>query len=354
MARTFISLYAGAGGLDSGFVRAGLKPLWANDFDQDAVETYRRNLGDHATWGDIQEARKSIPRCRPDLVIGGPPCQGFSVAGHMRPDDPRSQHVWTFLKLVKELQPQAFVMENVKNLAVSARWAELMASLLEFSEEVAGYTTRVWLLNASHYGVPQARERMFMVGIRGGVPREPRTTSKNAPPIVRRVLSQLPPIGEPGNDSICSARVTPARRPVLRRSPFAGMLFNGKGRPLNLDAPASTLAASMGGNRTPILDQHEVEGIARENWVIGYHRRLWGGKRPITRIPARMRRLTVEEAAALQSFPKGWEFVGRQSSRYRQIGNAVPPVLALAVAKQVLRDMASLEAEVQPPLAAAA
>jgi len=354
-AKTFVSFFAGAGGLDRGFVEAGLKPLWANDSDPDAVKTYRENIGDHAVCGDIQETRKDIPGCRPDLVIGGPPCQGFSVAGRMRPDDPRSRHVWTFLELVQELQPQAFVMENVKSLAVNTRWAELTASLKAFSEGVAGYTTDIWVLNASHYGVPQARERMFMVGIRGGTPRKPQTTSKTTPPTVRSALEELPALGRPGNDSLCTARVTPALKPVLRRSPFAGMLFNGAGRPLNLDAPASTLPASMGGNRTPIVDQRELDGLATKNWAIGYHRRLMEGKEPLARIPARMRRLTVEETAALQTFPPGWEFSGRQSSRYRQIGNAVPPKLALAVAKQVLKDLAVEDgARAQPALAIAA
>ncbi len=336
--KSFISLYSGAGGLDQGFVEAGFAPLWANDLDLDATETYRRNLGEHVVHGDIEQLRGQLAGLAPDLVIGGPPCQGFSVAGQMRPDDPRSQHVWTFLDVVKDLQPRGFVMENVKSLAENKRWAGLIGDLREAAEE-AGYTTRVWVLNASHYGVPQSRQRMFMVGLRDSVPRRPATTSVDLPPTVRGALAKLPPIGAPGNDSICTARITPARKPVLRKSPFAGMPFNGKGRPLNLDAPAPTLPASMGGNRTPIVDQWELEGRAGESWIVGYHRRLMEGRKPNLTIPKRMRRITVEEAAALQSFPDWWEFSGRQSSRYRQIGNAVPPSLAFAVAKQVLSDL---------------
>jgi DNA (cytosine-5)-methyltransferase 1 len=340
--KTFISLYSGAGGLDLGFIQAGFKPLWANDLDADAIETYRRNVGRHAVCGDIGALREQIPGCRPDLVIGGPPCQGFSVAGQMRLDDPRSRHVRTFLDVVEELQPRGFVMENVKNLAINARWTGLIDELREQAEK-AGYETRLWVLNASHYGVPQARERMFMVGLRDGVPQRPPTSSEASPPTVRDALAELPAAGQPGNESVCPARVTAARNPVLRRSPFAGMLFNGKGRPLNLDAPASTLPASMGGNRTPVVDQEEVEGSAEESWVVGYHRRLTAGKPPLRRIPKRMRRLTVEEAAALQAFPRDWKFHGRQSSRYRQIGNAVPPRLAAAVAAQVMADLAAGE-----------
>lgn len=335
--QTFLSLYAGAGGLDLGFVRAGFEPLWANDVDSDAVATYRLNLGDHIACGDVNDLRTEIARHSPDFVIGGPPCQGFSVAGGMRPDDPRSRHVWTFLEIVEELGPRGFVMENVKSLATNRRWSELITALGKRAQ-AAGYTTRVFILNASHYGVPQARERMFFVGLKDAVPNLPPTTTSAEPPTVRVALSEHPAPGGPGNESTCTALVTPARNPVLRRSPYAGLLFNGKGRALNLDAPAPTLPATMGGNRTPIVDQDELDGKAEQNWVVGYHRRLMSGGGPVGRVPKRMRRLTVEESAILQGFPTDWRFVGRQSSRFRQIGNAVPPKLAQAVAMQAMTD----------------
>jgi DNA (cytosine-5)-methyltransferase 1 len=351
--RTFLSLYAGAGGLDLGFVRAGLHPLWANDIDADAVATHRRNLGEHAVCGDVDGLRDQMADHDPEIVIGGPPCQGFSVAGGMRPDDPRSRHVWTFLDVVADLAPRAFVMENVKNLAVNDRWADLIAALKARAEE-AGFTTRVFVLNASHYGVPQARERMFMVGIRGGEPRLPATSTEGQLPTVRSALETLPAHGKPGNNSLCTAIVTPARNPVLRRSPYAGLLFNGKGRALNLDAPAPTLPATMGGNRTPIIDQRQLDGVAQENWVVRYHRRLVTGRGPVDRVPRRMRRLTVEEAAVLQTFPADWQFIGPQSSKFRQIGNAVPPRLAQAVAEQLVSDLSRDPTPAGPALALAA
>lgn len=332
---TFLSLYAGAGGMDKGFVDAGYDCLWANDFDPDATATHRLNLGGEAVAGDIASARTRIPRGVDfDVVVGGPPCQGFSVAGHMRPDDPRSRHVWTFLEIVEELAPRAFVMENVAALATNPRWSEVIHALRARAED-QGYKTSLWLLNASHYDVPQGRQRMFLVGSTTEAIAAPPAVTAEAPPTVRDVLASLPRVGEPGNDTLCTAIVTPAKRPVLRRSPFAGMLFNGKGRPLNLDAPASTLAASMGGNRTPIVDQDQLDGKASESWIVGYHRHLWDGGEPYPSIPPRMRRLTVEEAAAIQTFPRDWEFVGRQSAVFRQIGNAVPPRLAYHVARAV-------------------
>jgi DNA (cytosine-5)-methyltransferase 1 len=356
----FVSLYSGAGGLDQGFVDAGFVSIWANDFDPDAVETYRENIGAHIHLGDVSEALDfdSLKSLAPDVVIGGPPCQGFSVAGHMKPDDPRSKHVSRFMDIVGELSPDAFVMENVAALALNRRWESLLDRLKRKARR-QGFRVRTFVLNASHYEVPQARLRMFLVGVKETVPVKPKPVTDDAPPTVGNVLAELPAFGSPGNDSLCTARVTPARKPVLRRSPFAGMLFNGKGRPLDLTRPAGTLPASMGGNRTPIIDQWLIDGHSEVAWVVGYHSRLMSGRPPVKRIPKRMRRLTVEEAAALQTFPEWWKFSGRRSAQYRQIGNAVPPKLAFHVAASVRNALgldqpsAELEAPALLELAAA-
>src|SRR6202034_264013 len=101
---TFVSAYSGCGGLDLGFRMAGFRPVWANDIDPTAIETYRALLGDHAVTGDIGSIMLS-KRAHAAIVIGGPPCQGFSVAGRMDPDDPRSRHVAQFLDLVQRVRP---------------------------------------------------------------------------------------------------------------------------------------------------------------------------------------------------------------------------------------------------------
>jgi DNA (cytosine-5)-methyltransferase 1 len=128
------------------------------------------------------------------------------------------------------------------------------------------------------------------------------------------------------------------------------MLFNGAGRPMDLDRPAPTLPASMGGNKTPIIDQDQLDAGA-DPWVVRYHAHLWNGGTPWTRVPPRLRRITVEEAAAIQTFPAGMRWAGPQSARYRQIGNAVPPELAYRVALALreslgLDDGASVEVAV--------
>jgi DNA (cytosine-5)-methyltransferase 1 len=216
-------------------------------------------------------------------------------------------------------------------LAVNRRWAQLRDALLREARRRLGYQTELITLRASDFGVPQNRERMFLVGIRDGDPVDPRPVTAAGPPTVRSVLKALPKYGDPGNNTRCIAKVTPAKKPVMRRSPYAGMLFNGQGRPLNLDAPAPTLPASMGGNRTPIIDQEQLES-GGECWVIGYHKHLWSGGAPYKRVPKRLRRLTLEECAAIQTFPPDVEWAGRLSSQFKQIGNAVPPRLAFHVA----------------------
>jgi DNA (cytosine-5)-methyltransferase 1 len=328
-----ISLYCGAGGLDLGFAEAGFDVQWAIDHDPFAVQTYNENLEPVAVCDDVLD--HAPPEVlSPDVVIGGPPCQGFSVIGRMDPGDPRSRHVEHFLDVVEDLEPRAFVMENVKALGVSPRWAGTRARLEQRAADL-GYQHRLFLLNARDYDVPQARERMFLIGMRDQQPQLPPPTSPDRARTVREALAALPDFGEPGNDSRCSARVVPAKAPVMRPSAFAGsLLFNGSGRPLELDAAAKTLPASMGGNATPIIDQDELE-LGAEPWVVEYHRRLLAGGRPLKRAPKRMRRITVQEAAALQTFPVNWNFSGRQVAQYRQIGNAVPRRLAEAVARSV-------------------
>lgn len=348
---TAISLYCGAGGLDLGFRRAGFELEWAIDSDPWAVRTYAEALDERVVCGDVLEVDPPA-HLQPDVVIGGPPCQGFSVIGRMDPLDPRSRHVTHFLDVVEGFQPRAFVMENVKALAANPRWSGLRERL-QARAQTLGYKVETFVLNAADYDVPQARERMFMIGVRGAHPIEPAKTTAGRPPTVRSALATLPSIGKPGNDGVCTARVVPAKVPIMRPTAHKGsLLFNGSGRPLFLDGPAKTLPASMGGNATPIIDQDELDKGATP-WVVEYHAHLLAGGRPRKRAPKRMRRITVQEAAALQTFPPGTRFHGPQVAQYRQIGNAVPPNLAQAVAQSIRSALDAIDrATVEEPASA--
>lgn len=336
-----VSLYSGAGGLDLGFARAGFELVWANEIDRDAAATYSNAFGSHMHCGDIRSV--GIPRgINADVVVGGPPCQGFSVIGKMDRNDPRSKHVLYFLDVVEQIGAQAFVLENVKALAVNTRWSGVLKALTSRAEDM-GFCVETFVLNAADFGVPQARERMFMIGLKHGEPRRPSPTTRNRPPTVRETLAQLPPYGSPGNDGFVSARVVPAKEPIMRPTAYRGsLLFNGSGRPLDLDGTAMTIPASMGGNGTPIVDQEELAS-GRAPWVVEYHARLQRGGRPRRTAPKRLRRITVQEAAALQTFPPDFRFEGSLVSQLRQIGNAVPPNLAFCVASAVRESLANVD-----------
>jgi DNA (cytosine-5)-methyltransferase 1 len=335
---TVATFYCGAGGLDLGFARAGFDVVFANDIDAVAVQTHRElSHARVAVAGDVNKLDLG-PAMGAEVVIGGPPCQGFSVAGKMDPHDARSRHVWTFLSLVSRIKPKAFVMENVRNLYDNDRWSELREDLLG-AARMLGYSTRLSLLNAADFGTAQDRNRMFLIGIRGHSSVPEISPDPKSPRIsVRQALSQLPGYGAQGNDTFCTAKITAAAKPVLRRSPYAGMLFNGAGRPLDLERPSTTLPASMGGNRTPIIEQNVLDDENAESWIRKYHAHLWSGGEAIAfgPIDAPLRRLTVEEAGVLQGFPIGAKLAGQTSAQFRQIGNSVPPPLAEAVARHLL------------------
>lgn len=336
-----LSLYSGAGGLDRGFLDAGFEITQAIESDRHAVETYKANLGDNIMCGTLPGALTRLPRSmRPDVIIGGPPCQGFSVIGQMDPADPRSRHVQAFLDAVRVYRPAVFCMENVKALAMSKRWQPVYLGLRRRAEAL-GYTVEAVVLNAADFTVPQARQRMFLIGVRDGQPVLPVGPTRSRPMTVLEAIRALPAFGSTGNDTECPARVVLATTPVIRRSPYKGsLLFNGSGRPLELDAVARTLPASMGGNGTPIIDTVELAARLADptstvsGWVVGHHARLLEGvPEPDGGHP--LRRITLQEAAALQSFPSNWEWHGSRNASFRQIGNAVPPRLARYVALSV-------------------
>lgn len=338
-----ISLFSGAGGMDVGFSAAGFGIVFANDFDSDACATYAENHGDKIRHGSILDLIDGF-KYEPDIAIvfGGPPCQGFSVAGKMNPGDSRSELVWSFFETIERVRPKAFVMENVKALASLERWSGVRATLRKRACEL-GYRAAIVTLNASRFGIPQNRERMFMIGFRDDIVRSERpflesellgclSTLERESETVADVVRRFGPAGTEGNPQICPAAVNFAKSPILRPSPYAGMLFNGAGRPIPSSGRSCTLPASMGGNKTPIVDEGEIFG-GLPSYIEGYHKHLRSGGSPYQgRADERLRRLTIDECAAFQTFPNDYRFKGRRNAVFRQIGNAVPCSLAKVVA----------------------
>jgi DNA (cytosine-5)-methyltransferase 1 len=351
-----LSLFSGAGGMDVGFIRAGIEIVGANDIDKDACLTYEENHPKGIIkCGDINDNLMEMRQFEGiDLVFGGPPCQGFSVAGKMNPNDPRSKLLWAFMEAVELIMPRAFICENVKALAVLNKWADIRQELFSFADRL-GYRYKLVILNSSDFGVPQSRERMFLIGFRdvediSNLEAQFDRHKKQAP-TVRDIVLPLGIAGSQNNQRTCNAKVTIAIKPVMRKSPYAGMMFNGQGRPLNPAGYSCALHASMGGNKTPIIDEAHCY-FGQDSWVEWYHSYLMNGGEPLSldAVPKRLRRLTVDEAIRIQTFPHNYQFIGGQCSTYRQIGNAVPCDLAEVVAEVVRNFLDNPEAIMPLPL----
>lgn len=336
-----VSLFSGAGGMDVGFSGAGFNTVWANDIDKDACETFRLNHSAPIECGGIESLLENLATLtNVGCVFGGPPCQGFSVAGKMDAHDPRSKLIWSFMQAVDLVRPKCFVMENVKALATLSKFEAVRTELFKTAAEI-GYFSTLLVLNSKDFGVPQNRERMFFIGFQS------EQYAKNVEQAIQQYICSAPTVGDvirplgragnPNNPRVCNARITNAAKPVLRKSPYAGMMFNGQGRPINPDGFASTIAASMGGNRTPIIDEEHLYNGAK-SYIESYHLHLMNGGAPksMNDVPSNLRRLTIDEALLIQTFPNDYNFAGKTSSIWRQIGNAVPCKLAQAVASGVL------------------
>lgn len=342
-----ISLFSGAGGMDLGFENAGINVLWSNEIDKDASISYQLNRNKSIMRNiDILEGLKELKYFKnTDIVFGGPPCQGFSIAGKMDPTDIRNNLIWTFLKAVDIVQPKAFVMENVKALLTHSKWEDVRKSFINSAQEM-GYTCHTVLLNSVDFGVPQKRERVFFIGFKNKEIepieiQEGLIEYNETPKTLREIISTLEPAGSLNNPLTCTAKITLANNPVLRKSPYAGMLFNGAGRPVNLDGHSNTLPASMGGNKTPIIDEKALRNKNDFNWIEKYHKAIIENKitPEFKHTPSRLRRLTIKEAALIQTFPLDYKFYGSKSSIYKQIGNAVPIKLAEAVGKFIVKEL---------------
>jgi DNA (cytosine-5)-methyltransferase 1 len=192
--------------------------------------------------------------------------------------------------------------------------------------------------------VSQKRERVFFIGIRENAFFEDRMkelieNQKDEAPVIRDLLKSLGRAGTEQNPNTCTAKITFATRPIMRKSPYAGMYFNGQGRPINVDGYANTLPASMGGNKTPFIDEDYLYGEAESDWVVDYHKGLMDGNitPEFMEAPERLRRITIKEATKIQTFPDDYIFCGNKGKVYTQIGNAVPCKLAEAIAKAVVQ-----------------
>ncbi|MCG4825667.1 DNA cytosine methyltransferase [Adlercreutzia equolifaciens] len=300
-----VSLFSGAGGLDLGFVEAGHEVVWANDNDRDAVETYRRNIGDHIVLGDIREmSTDDIPDC--DIVIGGFPCQGFSVANAKRHElDERNQLYKEFLRVVAAKRPKFFLAENVKGILSIGKGEVIKAIVRDFEGIDPGYEVDYRLLNAADYGVPQTRQRVIIVGVRKDVGvvwtyPEPTHSRDGAGGLPKWVSVEEAIGGYPDPD-------LPNDVPnhVYSKYKVKARNFTGHRVPLPTSPSPTILARGNGGGGVCAIPHYNGS-----------------------------RRMTIRESAKVQTFPDWFIFDGKLNSCYRQIGNAVPVRLAYCIGLQ--------------------
>lgn len=290
-----VSLFCGAGGLDIGFERAGFHTVWANDFNSDACKTYERWSDAKVVYGDIGKIDVSdIPDA--DVLLGGFPCQGFSLAGPRKLDDSRNVLYKHYVRVVKAKQPLMFTGENVKGLLTMGNGQIIDAVIQSFSD--CGYDVYYTLVNAKNYEVPEDRERVLIVGFRKDlnihnfnfpVPRKNIITIKEA-------LKNVP---APTDDDVCNAAYSSR--------------YMSRNRKRNWNDVSYTIPAMA--KQVPLWSgSPDMVKINNDLWKFGSD--------GVTR------RFSWQEAAALQTFPSDMEFYGNLTSKYRQIGNAVPVKLA--------------------------
>ena len=329
-----IDLFCGAGGLTLGLERAGFRTVFAVDNDRDACSTYRAAFP-HVELADRSVAEIDFSRYKGvDLIAGGPPCQPFSNGGKRRAADDDRDMIPQFVRAINEVRPRAFLMENVAGLVAPRNETYFRSVLSMFDDDYTILGPR--LVNAADYGVPQKRRRVILMGFLERPIEFPKPTHGAG-----RRQRHIPAGSVLGTEALGPpnpSKIVYAKTPDLRVSPFAGQLFNGGGRPIDPKAPAPTILASAGGNKTHFLDTLSLVPV--------YHKHLRNGGRPRIGTLEGGRRITVKESALLQSFPEDMEFHGSRSAQYSQVGNAVPPTLAAVLGTALassLTEAASLE-----------
>lgn len=305
-APTVISTFAGCGGSSLGYKLAGFKELLAVEWDQNAVDTFRLNFPEVPVYhGDIAKLSgdecmrlAGIGKGELDVFDGSPPCQGFSTAGKRKFDDPRNSLFKEYARLIQELQPKVFVMENVTGMVkghMKQAYLQIIATL-----RGCGYRAKGEVLNAMYYGVPQSRERVIIVGVREDLGIEPsHPKPQTRPKTVREAIGHLP-LGTQGKhgpqviDAWHKSKPGQALRKAVR---YVGSFQSVR---LDPNAPSFTQIKS------------------HMHWHYAVPRQLTG-----------------QEAGILQSFPDDYQWHGAKADIKERIGNSVPPNLMRAIAEHI-------------------
>ena len=394
-----VSLFSGAGGMDLGFERAGFEIIWANDFFKEAVETYSNNISKNVVYGDITKIKSSEIPDNVDIVIGGFPCQGFSVANTKRSmEDQRNFLYKEMLRVIKDKKPKFFVAENVKGILSMEKGK--VFEMIKKDFESLGYKVDAKLVNAAEYGVPQARERVIIMGNRIGVENPfPKPThwvdSKQyvSTKGLKKPKTVKDTIGFLSDVKLSDKPIKLENGNIIYNHIAATNVFDtfwGRKYPVNQEDICDYLREwrDKAGYSTKKVDEHfgykytaghwfrkdnnsgsipkpddwwelkkifkfddkydkEVTTLVEKPILYEQSLRITNWDRPSDTITAtspeihvnKKRRLSVRECAILQTFPMDFKFTGSLNVQYRQVGNAVPPVLAQQVAEGIMKKL---------------
>ncbi|MBD2297180.1 DNA cytosine methyltransferase [Nostoc sp. FACHB-190] len=374
-----VDLFAGAGGMTLGFEQAGFDVLAAVEIDPIHCATHEFNFPGctvfcksvEDTTGKEIRKRSKIGSREIDAVICGSPCQGFSLMGKRVFDDPRNSLVFHFHRLVLELQPKYFVMENVRGITVGEHKQILKSLISEFQTHGYQVEENYQILNAAHYGVPQSRERLFLLGARGDVnlPKYPQpitqiakpnhSTSQNALPLSPTVwdaIGDLPEVenyaellekdwvfadyGKPSDYALILRGISNLADDYSCDRQFDARILSSSFRTQHTPTTIQRFQETPQGEREPISRFHKLHPAGVCNTLragTDRHRGSFTSPRPIH--PMTPRCITVREAARLHSYPDWFRFHVTKWHGFRQVGNSVPPLLAKAVAKEIIRSL---------------
>ncbi len=372
-----LSLFSGCGGLDLGARQAGIETVLAIDNDAIAIDTYKRNISNDAIVADLTNITSLALPSNIDLLIGGPPCQGFSSAGPKRADDPRNKLWGAYLQVLKKSNAKSFLLENVPGFESE------LSNFLEEVEKIFPGKFRIEhkKLISQYYGVPQFRHRLFVIGVLKKYADKilwPKPTdievfnyTKKFPSMItlKEAIEDLgvPNVAEdkygPGGLDHVYVKLSSSDEFIAAHipnggslkdipdshlpKPYAGRVRGPKGwtwyfRKPRIDLPARSVLASIRPNFSTILAPDVTYRNVSGAWSFeNVERDKFTDLSGLYRSPITPRRLTVREYARIQTFPDNFEFSGTMLEKYRMIGNAVPCILARQLCESIKKALES-------------
>lgn len=323
MSKRFIEVCSGCGGLSQGLMNVGWEPLLINEIDKTCCLTLRENHpGVHVLQGSMTDLDASIYRGGVDLLAGGVPCQAFSQAGLRRGlEDERGILILEFTRLIEECDPKVFLIENVKGLLTHNN-GNTIRDVIEHLKMNGHYRVHYKVLNAYHYGVPQKRERVFIIGVREDINNEwiyPEPIPENERKVLRDVLMDVP--------ASIGYAYPPRKRQIMEMVPEGGCWVN---LPEDIQIEYLGGAYTSGGGKRGMAKRLSMSEPSLTLTTSPCQ------KQTERCHPLETRPLTVREYARIQTFPDEFIFKGTMAQQYKQIGNAVPVKLAEVMGRQLI------------------